>query len=153
MSNVAGKYRGFICTLTMLTITHADRSRPTLKDDERFRKGLVRCDLNEFTKNAKLFMNAKSIYMNAKSIYMNAKRIKLNLNINLKTMLYENSCYKQKYNLAAIFKNSIGNLILRTFSCQIINPTSSLIHLKKDNLSVYNIRKLYCATLLSCVFF
>ena len=75
--------------LTMLTITHADRSRPTLKDDERFRNGLV-CDLNEFTMNAKLFMNAKSIYMNA-------KRTKLNLNINLKTMLYENSCYIYEY--------------------------------------------------------
>ena len=86
----------------MLTITHANRNRPTLKDDERFRNGLV-CDLNEFTMNAKLFMNAKSIYMNA-------KRTKLNLNINLKTMLYENSCYiyqYAKYNLAAIFKNSI----------------------------------------------
>ena len=29
-------------TLTMLTIAHADRCRPTLKDDERFRNGLVR---------------------------------------------------------------------------------------------------------------
>ena len=67
----------------MLTITHANRNRPTLKDDERFRNGLV-CDLNEFT-------------MNAKSIYMNAKRTKLNLNINLKTMLYENSCYIYQY--------------------------------------------------------
>ena len=28
-------------TLTMLTIAHADRGRPTLKDDERFRNGLV----------------------------------------------------------------------------------------------------------------
>ena len=28
-------------TLTMLTIAHADRSRPTLKDDERFRNVLV----------------------------------------------------------------------------------------------------------------
>ena len=82
-------------TLTMFTIAHADRGRPTLKDDERFRNGLVR-DLNE---------NAKTIYMNAKSIYMNSKRIKLNTNINLKTMLYENSFYK--YNLATIFKNSI----------------------------------------------
>ena len=26
-----------IYTLTMLTISHADRGRPTLKDDERFR--------------------------------------------------------------------------------------------------------------------
>ena len=67
----------------MLTTAHADRGRPTLKDDERFRNGLVR-DLNEFTMNAKLFMNAKSIYMNA-------KRTKLNTNINLKIMLYE-SC-------------------------------------------------------------
>ena len=75
-------------TLTMFTIAHADRGRPTLKDDERFRNGLVR-DLNE----------------NAKTIYMNAKCTKLNLNINLKTMLYENSFYK--YNLATIFKNSI----------------------------------------------
>ena len=70
-------------TLTMLTTAHADRGRPTLKDDERFRNGLVR-DLNEFTMNAKLFMNAKSIYTNA-------KRTKLNTNINLKIMLYE-SC-------------------------------------------------------------
>ena len=28
-------------TLTMLTIAHADRGKPTLKDDERFRNGLV----------------------------------------------------------------------------------------------------------------
>ena len=28
-----------INTLTMLTIAHADRGRPTLKDDERFRNG------------------------------------------------------------------------------------------------------------------
>ena len=75
-------------TLTMLTIAHADRGRPTLKDDEWFRNGLVR-DLNEFTMNAKLFMYAKSIYMNA-------KRTKLNTNINLKTMLYENSGFLRK---------------------------------------------------------
>ena len=75
-------------TLTMLTIAHADRGRPTLKDDERFRNGLVR-DLNEFTMNAKLFMYANSIYMNA-------KRTKLNTNINLKTMLYENSGFLRK---------------------------------------------------------
>ena len=31
-----------IMMLTMLTNTHADRSRPTLKDDERFRNGLLR---------------------------------------------------------------------------------------------------------------
>ena len=31
-----------INTLTMLTIAYADRGRPTLKDDERFRNGLVR---------------------------------------------------------------------------------------------------------------
>ena len=79
----------------MLTIAHADRGRPTLKDDERFRNGLVR-DLNEFTMNAKLSMYAKSIYMNAKSIYMNAKRTKLNTNINLKTTLYENFCFLRK---------------------------------------------------------
>ena len=59
----------------MLTIAHADRGRPTLKDDERFRNGLVR-DLNEFTMNTKLPMNAKTIYMNAKTIHMNAKRTK-----------------------------------------------------------------------------
>ena len=35
-------------TLTMLTIAHANRSRPTLKDDERFRNGLV-CDLDNRT--------------------------------------------------------------------------------------------------------
>ena len=39
--------------------------------------------------------------------------------------------------------------ILRTFSSQIINPTSSLIPYNRDNLPVYNIRNLYCATLLS----
>ena len=33
-------------TLTMLTTAHADRGRPTLKDDEHFRNGLVR-DLKE----------------------------------------------------------------------------------------------------------
>ena len=31
-----------INTLTRLTIVHADRCRPTLKDDERFQNGLVR---------------------------------------------------------------------------------------------------------------
>ena len=31
--------------LIMLTTAHADRGRPTLKDDEQFRNGLV-CDLN-----------------------------------------------------------------------------------------------------------
>ena len=31
-----------INTLTSLTIVHADRGRPTLKDDERFQKGLLR---------------------------------------------------------------------------------------------------------------
>ena len=73
----------------MLTIAHADRGRlATLKDDERFRNGLVQ-DLNEFTMNAKLFMYTKSIYMNA-------KRTKLNTNINLKTMLFENSCFLRK---------------------------------------------------------
>ena len=30
-----------INTLTMLTIAHADRGKSTLKDDERFRNGLV----------------------------------------------------------------------------------------------------------------
>ena len=39
--------------------------------------------------------------------------------------------------------------ILRTVSWQIINPTSSLIPQNKDNLSVYNIHKLYWATLFS----
>ena len=37
-----------INTLTMLTIAHADRGRPTLKDDERFRNELVR-DLDNRT--------------------------------------------------------------------------------------------------------
>ena len=62
----------------MLTIAHADRGRPTLKDDERFRNGLVR-DLK---------MNAN---MNAKKLLMNAKLTKLNTNMNLITMLYENT--------------------------------------------------------------
>ena len=31
-----------LSVLTMLTIAHADRVRPTLKDDERFQNGLVR---------------------------------------------------------------------------------------------------------------
>ena len=39
--------------LTMLTTAHTDCGRPTPKDDEQFRNGLVR-DLNEFTMNAKL---------------------------------------------------------------------------------------------------
>ena len=65
---------------------------PIAVDGEQFRNGngFVR-DLNELTKNAKLQMYAKSP-MNAKSIYMNAKLTKLNMNINLNTMLYENSC-------------------------------------------------------------
>ena len=37
-----------INTLTLLTIAHGDRERPTLKDDERFRNGLVR-DLDNRT--------------------------------------------------------------------------------------------------------
>ena len=68
----------------MLTIAHADRGRPTLKDDERFRNSW-----------SELFMYAKSIYMNAKSIYINAKRTKLNTNINLKRMLYELLFFKK----------------------------------------------------------
>ena len=67
-----------INTLTMLTTAHANRGRPTLKDDERFRNGLVR-DLK---------MNAN---MNAKKLLMNAKLTKLNTNMNLITMLYENT--------------------------------------------------------------
>ena len=66
----------------MLTNTHADRGRPTLKDDERFRNGLVR-DLKETIVNTKLLMNAKIIPMNAKIIPMNAKLTKLNANANL----------------------------------------------------------------------
>ena len=42
--------------------------------------------------------------------------------------------------------------ILRTFSWQIFNPRWSFIPWNEDNLSVYNISKLYCATLLSIVF-
>ena len=42
--------------------------------------------------------------------------------------------------------------ILRKFSWQIFNPRSSFIPWNEDNLYVYNIRKLYCATLLSLVF-
>ena len=54
-----------INTLTMLTIAHADRGKPTLKDDERpFRCGLFR-DLK---------MNAK---MNAKMILTNNQPYKL----------------------------------------------------------------------------
>ena len=56
--------------LTMLTNTYADRSRPTLKDDERFRTGLV-CDA---TMNAKLTMN------------INLTKL-LKTNVNLNTML------------------------------------------------------------------
>ena len=60
----------------MLTNTYADRSRPTLKDDERFRTGLV-CDLNTMkakllaTTNAKLTMNANV-----------TKLLKTNINLN-----------------------------------------------------------------------
>ena len=54
----------------MLTNTYADRSRPTLKDDERFRTGLV-CDV---TMNAKLTMN------------INLTKL-LKTNVNLNTML------------------------------------------------------------------
>ena len=34
-------YRFIIYTLIMLTTAHVDRGRPTLKDDERFRHGLI----------------------------------------------------------------------------------------------------------------
>ena len=73
-----------INTLTMLTIARADRSKPTLKDDERqFRYGLF-CYLKM---NAKIIMNTKmnakmNANMNAKSMpvssSMNAKLTKLN---------------------------------------------------------------------------
>ena len=69
-------------TLTMLTNTYADRSRPTLKDDERFRTRLV-CDLNTMkakllaTMNAKLTMNTK-LTMNANV----TKLLKTNMNLN-----------------------------------------------------------------------
>ena len=60
----------------MLTNTYADRIRPTLKDDQRFRTGLV-CDV---TKNAKLTMNVK--------LTMNINLTKLlKTNVNLNTML------------------------------------------------------------------
>ena len=81
---VAGKYPGFIYAHNAYNCAR----RPTLKDDERFRNGLVH-DVNEFTMNTTLFMYAKSIYMNAKST-------QLNTNINLKTMLYDNSCFLRK---------------------------------------------------------
>ena len=35
-------YRFIVYTLIILTTAHHDRGRPTLKDDERFRHGLVR---------------------------------------------------------------------------------------------------------------
>ena len=72
----------------MLTIAHADRGKPTLKDDERpFRYGLF-CDLKM---NAK--MNAKSMPV---SYSMNAKLTKLNTKfvyVKLIAMLYHHSCY------------------------------------------------------------
>ena len=40
--------------LTMLTTAHADRGRPTLKDDESFQNGLVR-DLKFLKEKLKLF--------------------------------------------------------------------------------------------------
>ena len=68
----------------MLTIAHADRGKPTLKDDERpFRYGLFR-DLQ---------MNAKSMPV---SYSMNAKLTKLNTKfvyVKLIAMLYHHSCY------------------------------------------------------------
>ena len=80
-----------INTLTMLTIAHADRGKPTLKDDERpFRYGLF-CDLKM---NAK--MNAKSMPV---SYSMNAKLTKLNTKfvyVKLITMLYQHSCFLRK---------------------------------------------------------
>ena len=66
----------------MLTSAHADRGRPTLKDDEHFRNGLVR-DLKLRVMNglnAKLHvsMNAMNSFMKVKSERMNAKSTYIN---------------------------------------------------------------------------
>ena len=103
-------------TLTMLTIAHADRSRPTLKDDERFRNGLV-CDLEMKLKTLLCSTCSKTIsraisYTNSPlNVSMNYVR-KCDSIVNLiqdkrstKNVLVIYNM--QKYNLAAIFKNSI----------------------------------------------
>ena len=60
------------------------------------------CDLNE--------CQVVYLFMNAKSIYMNAKRTKLNLNIKLKRMLYENSCLMSLDNCSNAVNRSTHNL-------------------------------------------
>ena len=75
----------------MLTTAHANRGRPTLKDDERFRNGLVR-DLK---------INAN---INAK---MNAKLTKLNLI----TMLYKN-CLNMSVNCSNPVNRSTKNMLV-----------------------------------------
>ena len=102
-------------TLTMLTIAHADRSRPTLKDDERFRNVLV-YDLEMKLKTLLCSTCSKTIsrtisYTNSPlNVSMNYVR-KCDSIANLiedkrstKNVLV---IYMQKYNLAAIFKNIV----------------------------------------------
>ena len=74
-------------TLTMLTTAHADRGRPTLKDDEHFRNGLVR-DLKE---KLKLF--------NAKCKTILYKKYCLNVSLNCTA-----KCYSKPVNLNFVVK-------------------------------------------------
>ena len=103
-------------TLTMLTIAHVDRSRPTIKDDERFRNGLV-WDLEMKLKTLLCSTCSKTIsrtisYTNSPlNVSMNYVR-KCDSIVNLiqdkrstKNVLVIYNM--QKYNLAAIFKNNI----------------------------------------------
>ena len=89
-----------INTLTMLTIAHADRGKPTLKDDERpFRYGLFR----DLKMNAK--MNAKSMPV---SYSMNAKLTKLNTKF---------VCCQVDYNIiSTLSRRNLSRIVLRTFS-------------------------------------
>ena len=91
----------------MLTIAHADRSRPTLKDDERFRNGLV-CDL---TRDKYLAMKAKYLTMKAK----------LTMNI-LNTML----CVSM--NCSNDVNRSTKNFDEAKLRVTVINPGDSTLH-------------------------
>ena len=61
--------------LTMPTIAHADRGRPTLKDDERFRNGLV----SDLGMKLKTFCSTCSKTMSPTISYTNSA---LNVSIN-----------------------------------------------------------------------
>ena len=74
----------FLYTLTMLTIAHADRSRSTLKDDERFRNGLV-CDLKEKLKmNQIISIQSQTISIQSQTISHKNSCINISMNSTMK---------------------------------------------------------------------